>query len=269
MNMRCARLAGVALCFVAGSVWAQPIEPQQRGPVLQLKPVQWLPKAVHRSQLRPVLKPESAEAESADVYVPPAQTNALAVQPVAAGAPVQLAATHANVSPAQPAAAANPLPVAVKDFVGTYLGAGVEVALAPSTTEPPRRMSQVDIKGDTNGFTVKWATMRVGANFKPETVKASEQEITFRPGATPGQYVAVGQDAAGAPVDATAELRDRTMIVVVATAGEKGGRSIQRYERTLTDRGMDVVFTRTDDGRLVRQVNLTLTRSGGSIWRGL
>jgi hypothetical protein len=47
------------------------------------------------------------------------------------------------------------------------------------------------------------------------------------------------------------------------------GLSVQRYERTLTDRGMDVVFTRTDNGRLARQVNLTLTRSGGSIWRSL
>lgn len=272
MKLGVVTLACAALAFSAPAATAQPVQSEPPKPALQLKPTPWQPKTIHRSQLRPMLKPAALAGEAADttadVFVPAAQTNALSTQAMAAGAPVQLAATHANV-PASTGGAANPLPAAtVRDFLGRYLGAGVEVALSPSANEPPRRMSQVEIVGDADEFTVKWATMRIGANFKPETVKASQQEITFRPAAAPGQFVAVAP-APGQPApEATAEIKDRTMVVIVSTP-TPSGRSVQRYERTLTDRGMDVVFTRTDDGKLVRQVNLTLTRGSSSIWRSL
>jgi hypothetical protein len=272
------KLGAVTLAFAVLAVSMpvaaqdQPATAEPAKPVLQLKPTLWQPKTIHRSQLRPHLKPAipaaAGEAE-ADVYVPPSQVNAMPARTGAVAGPVQLAATHSNVPP-EVSASANPMPAAtIRDFAGRYLGAGVEVALSPSPTEPPRRMSQVEISGDASEFTVKWATMRIGANFKAETVKSSQQEITFRPSAMPGQFVAVAASGGETAPDATAEIKDRTMVVLVSTPLAKGGRSIQRYERTLTDSGMDVVFTRTDDGKLVRQVNLTLTRSGSSIWRSL
>lgn len=278
MKLSQVTLACAAIALLAGPAWSQLPEPAPveapRKPALLLKPTLWQPKTINRSQLRPILKPDLGGVEDQDVYVPPSQTNALPLTPPAqkveaATAPVQLAAAHTNV-PTADTASANPMPAAaLRDFVGNYLGAGVEVALAPSAAEPPRRMSQVEISGDASEFTVKWATIRIGANFKAETVKSTQQEITFRPGAAPGQYVGVAAKPGDAAAEATAQIKDRTMVVVVTTPKPSGGKSIQRYERTLTGSGMDVVFTRTDDGRLVRQVNLTLTRGGSSIWRGL
>jgi hypothetical protein len=93
--------------------------------------------------------------------------------------------------------------------------------------------------------------------------------MKFRPGAAPGHYVAVSAEAGQPAPQATAEIKDRTMTVVITGLNEAGGQSVQRYERTLTDQGMDVVFTRMEGGTLIRQVNLSLTRSGGSIWRNL
>jgi hypothetical protein len=270
MKLGVVTLACAALALLPSSVLAQTAPAPAAKPALLLKPAAapWQPKAIHRSQLRPILKPAALGDDTADVYVPPSQTNMLPTRTEAAGVPVQLAAAHANVPPAA-GGAVNPLPSAtVQEFLGRYLGAGVEVALSPSPNEPPRRMSQVEILGDATEFTVKWATMRIGANFKAEKVKASQQEITFRPGAVPGQYVAVASEPGQPAPEATAEIKDRTMIVIVSTPTQTG-RSVQRYERTLTDRGMDVVFTRTDDGKLVRQVNLTLTRGSSSIWRNL
>jgi hypothetical protein len=262
------KLSVVALALTAIALVPLPSAAQTAKPALQLKPAIWQPKAIHRSQLRPILKPETPDLETGDVYVPPSQTNAMPTQ-AAAGAPIKLAAAHHSVPP-DANAAPNPMPPAtLMDFMGGYLGAGIEVALSPSPNEPPRRMSQVEISGDTAEFTVKWATMRIGANFKAETVKSTQQEITFRPSAVSGRYVAVARTPGQTAPDATAEIKDRTMVVIVSTPIETGGLSVQRYERTLTSRGMDVVFTRTDAGKLVRQVNLTLTRSGGSIWRNL
>jgi hypothetical protein len=254
---------------IASPVAAQVVEPGDiRKPVLMLKPSLWVPKTTSKSQLRPQLKPAAlASSDTGEAYVPPDQVNAL---PSAAAAPlVQLAAAHASVSPSAHKGSASELPPAtIADFAGRYLGAGVEVALAPSAAEPPRRMSEVEISGTASEFTVKWATMKVGANFKPETVKSSQQQFTFRPAGVPGKYVAVA--AAGQPApDATAEMKGRTMIVLVTNALPSGAKSLQRYERTLNDSGMDVVFTRTENGAVVRQVNLSLTKAGGSLWRGL
>jgi hypothetical protein len=253
---------------VTSPAWAQANDPAMpRKPVLMLKPAPWVPKPVSKSQLRPQLKPQvqTAAEDTGDVYVPPEQVNAL----TAAAPPVQLASAHASAQPSQHQGGASELPRAtVQDFAGRYLGAGVEVALAPSAAEPPRRMSEVDISGTADEFTVKWATARIGANFKPETVKTTQQQFTFRPTAAAGKYVAVA--APGQPVpEATAELKGRTMIVIVVDTLPTGAKSIQRYERTLNDEGMDVVFTRTENGRVVRQVNLSLTKARSSIWRGL
>lgn len=289
MWLRALAPACAVLALASGPVLAQPaanpmdaaapVEAAPK-PALQIKPVEWKPKKIHRSQLRPQLKPALTAAEADDdVYVPPvaagpsAPAQPAALQPVAlqptANQPVQMA-TAQGTGQAPAASATNPLPAAtLNDFVGKFLGAGVEVALAPAPAEPPRRMSQVEISGDANAFTVKWATMRIGANFKPETVKASQQELTFRPTTTPGRYVAVAPGGSAPAPDATADLTGRSMIVTVNVRLPSGQTSIQRYERTLTERGMDVVFTRTEGGRLIRQVNLTLTRSGGSIWRAL
>lgn len=280
MWLRALAPACAALALASLPAAAQPAMDAAPKPVLQVKPVEWTPKKIHRSQLRPQLKPNLAETTGDDdVYVPPAPVSAAPVQqpatlqPVAlqpaASQPVQTASAL-PAAPLQPATGATPLPAAaIADFTGKFLGAGVEVALTPSSAEPPRRMSQVEITGDANEFTVKWATMRIGANFKPETVKTTQQELTFRPATTPGRYVAVAPGGSAPAPDATAEVQGRSMVVTVNVRLPSGQNSVQRYERTLTERGMDVVFTRVEGGRLVRQVNLTLTRSGDSIWRRL
>jgi hypothetical protein len=274
MLLRAIASASAALALLSAPIMAQEVTDIERKPALLVKPAPWTPKTIHRSQLRPQLKPAlatvSAEADD-DVYVPPVQA---AAAPIPVSAPVALASAAqpvqmAAVRPAVQVTETGMSAASIEDFKGKFLGAGVEVSLAPSPTEPPRRMSQVEITGDANEFTVKWATMRVGANFKPETVKSSQQELTFRPTGTPGLYAAIVAEGSGQPQNATAELSGRTMIVTVNNPLPSGQASIQRYERTLTDRGMDVVFTRTEGGQLIRQVNLSLSRSGKTIWQGL
>lgn len=245
-----------------------------RKPVLQVKPVLWRPKAISKSQVRPILKPEQMVTGAAadEAFVPASQVNALPVQmsqaaAVSAPAPIQFAAAHAGVPTAEVSPAPNELPAAtVADFKGRYLGAGVEVALAPTQDEPPRRMSLVVIDGDAQQFTVKWATMKLGANFKPEAVKATEQALTFRPSGAPNRYVAVAEAPDQPAPDATATIDGRAMVVMLTTKLPDGTPSIQRYERALTETGMNVKFTRSEKGALVRQVNLTLTKSASGVW---
>lgn len=261
--------APAALSATTPAPAPQTAKPVTAQPALVAKPVVvWRPKAISKSQLQPMLKPDRILSDTAanEAFVPVSQVN-----PLAAAAPpaqVTLVSTHAGVPTTEASAAPNDLPAAVTfaDFKGRYLGAGVEVALAPAEGEAPRRMSQVIISGDPQEFTVKWATMKIGANFRPEAVKSSEQSLTFRPSGAPNRYVAIA-DAAGQPApDANAVIDGRTMVVTLTTKLDNGTPSIQRYERTLTQAGMDVNFTRTENGAVVRQVNLTLTKGSSGVW---
>ena len=273
MNVRLTMFGTVAVVVMAGTSAATPAAaqavmhtlPGQASPRLEIKPSgTW--------SARPQLKPIGASAAidpSDEPYAPAMAatvgqaagetfTAAARSMPVALGVPN----TSNTLTASQQASAA----VAISDFSGRYLGSGAEVALANGSEKVAQRMSQVEITGSASEFTLRWATVKLGPNFKPLPVKATEQKLTFRPGPQQNQFVAVAQEPGEPAPDAKAWIEGRTLVVLKTERNEQGIPSVQRYERTLTDGGMDVLFTRTENGVVVRKVTLTLAKGPGTLW---
>jgi hypothetical protein len=223
-------------------------------PDVFIPPASWTPEQAREASVAAAAQKAMAPA-AAKPPAPPTALRIAQAAPAAMTAPAKAADTFA----ARPPSA----------FIGRYLGSGTELAL-PGTVqigEPPRRMSQVEISGNDDAFTVSWSTMKLGSNFKPVPVKSSEQSLTFRRTATPNFYKAEGAaDVAPGQPTAWARLKGDTMTVVKMELLASGAYAVQHYERTLTQAGMDVLFTRFEDGAVVRSVKLSLAKGPSSSW---
>lgn len=258
----------------AGAVAAPPavVQPKpQAHPKLRLKPGSEIQAAADPD----VYDPSAPGAKPLPASVSSAFVPGRAVAPSTPAAIVPAAATSAMAAPtvsaalAQPAAAQPSLEPAlpVKDFAGRFLGSGSEVALKGGGETAARRMSQVEIVGDEKGFSVTWATVKLGNNFKPVPLKSSSQTMKFVPTATPNYYVAqdAGESTTG-KASGWAKIKGATMTVVKMETLDNGTYSVQHYDRTLTEKGMDVAFSRFENGQVVRTVRLNLARAKTGLW---
>lgn len=196
-----------------------------------------------------------------------AQATPAAIVPAAAGsAKVAPTVSAALTQPATAQQASEPARL-VKDFTGRFLGSGSEVALNGGGETAARRMSQVEISGDEKGFTVTWATVKLGNNFKPVPLKSSSQTMRFVPTATPNYFVAqdAGESTTG-KASGWAKIKGATLTVVKMETLDNGTYSVQHYDRTLTEKGMDVAFSRFENGQVVRTVRLNLARAKTGLW---
>ncbi len=118
-----------------------------------------------------------------------------------------------------------------------------------------------------NGFMVNWIT----ATYKPDgRVKRKEYTINFQPSRREGLYeAAMRANLFGGfePLDpmkgdpyAWATVIGRTMTVYVMLIDEAGAYEMQVYERTLTDEGMDLKFSRVHEGQVLADVQAKLVR---------
>ncbi len=155
----------------------------------------------------------------------------------------------------------------IEDFYGRYLGQGTELRVdpgAPLGRPAQKRMSEVIIepaKGE-DGFIISWSTLRSkkgNENVAEADVKTYHQ--TFRATPNPGVFTDItsGDPLKGAATS-WARIHDKTLSIVMVQLDPDGGYFVTHYDRTLTAKGMDVRFTRIENSKIVRAVQLSLAK---------
>lgn len=153
----------------------------------------------------------------------------------------------------------------IEDFYGRYLGQGTEEAFASTATsaELQTRFSEVTITktDDGDGFTIKWATLKLKGNEVPREADTKAYSQTFR--ATDNPLV-FREETSGDPLKGAAaswaHINGNTLAIIMVQVEPNGGYFVTQYDRTLTDKGMDVRFTRFENGAIVRAVQLSLLK---------
>ena len=152
----------------------------------------------------------------------------------------------------------------IAPFVGSYTG-NAEVTQIDGT-KIPRDMS-VMISETKQGFTVTWTSITYKA-----TGKVSEKSYTidFVPSGRGNVYAAAqkknvfGHEVQLDPMKGEpyvwSRIDDQTLTVYSLFVDVDGGYSLQQYDRTLADGGLNLRFQNIRDGEILRAVETFLTR---------
>ena len=139
-------------------------------------------------------------------------------------------------------------------FYGHYVGSSIN--------EVPNRGIDVVIKPHQSGFNVTWTTTEFRAANK---IKESTFSINFNASRKAGVYGSAmkkdlfGHETPLNPLNGDpyvwAFIDGETMTVNSLLVSENGGYEIQTYERTLTGNGMSLVFSRVQNGKVMKQIH--------------
>lgn len=149
-------------------------------------------------------------------------------------------------------------------FSGSYEGSA-EVT-ATDGTVIPRDMS-VQIGETRDGFDVTWTSV----TYRPDgRTKEKSYTIAFVPTDRPGVFAAAQQknvfghavqlDPMKGEPYVWAQLKEDTLSVYSLFVSEEGGYSLQQYDRTLVDGGLNLRFQTVQNGTIARAVETFLTR---------
>jgi hypothetical protein len=152
------------------------------------------------------------------------------------------------------------LPIAA--FAGHFAGTGIAKDEIDQTFDETVRNVDVIITPDGDGFALSWATvLHKDGDADEADIKQNHHALFFE--AT--EHASVFQSGieidplAGWPF-VWARIEGRTLTVHSLLVHEDESYEMQTYDRTLTDAGLELYFTRFRDGRLVRSVSGTLAR---------
>lgn len=163
------------------------------------------------------------------------------------------------------AAAAENLPI--KAFFGDYAGSS---ETKPAGGQAVPRDLGVFIKSAKRGFSMQWSTTdrRPDGRLKTKTYK-----IVFSATKRPSIYQSAMQTNAfggRVPLDPLkgepyvwARITGNTLTVYALLILDDGGFEIQRYDRTLADGGLQLVFNRVRNGVPLKRITATLKKTGG------
>jgi len=150
------------------------------------------------------------------------------------------------------------------DFVGTYTGSAEVIAADGSKI--PRDMS-VEISESTHGFRVQWTSVTYRTDGE---AREKSYEVDFFPSSRPSVYAAAqrknmfGKEVQLDPMKGEpyvwASIADKTLTVYSLFVGPDGGYSLQQYDRTLADGGLELRFQTIRDGEIQRAVETFLAR---------
>jgi len=145
-------------------------------------------------------------------------------------------------------------------FYGRFEGMGVAEDAESIYFETTVRELAVEIRPNGNGFQIYWSTQfRKGGDPNAPKQKLREATIDFVPTAQPGIFASADRDPFGKPMW-WAALRDQTLHTYMMQIDNQGRWIIQKYARTLTGVGMELMFERYRDGEDVRTVKGRLNR---------
>lgn len=158
----------------------------------------------------------------------------------------------------------------IEDFYGVYLGHGTEEAVGapvPGEAAKQTRFSQVIIRpAAEKGFSIEWATLKLKGDDIPSTADTKSYTQNFRASDRPNLYrdVTSGDPNLGADTS-WAVINGNTLSIVQISVDPYGGYFVTHYDRTLTEKGMDVRFTRFENSRIVRAVKLDLLKGPAKV----
>lgn len=154
----------------------------------------------------------------------------------------------------------------IKDFFGAYVGRSIS-NIGEGLSQ---RDLNVVIKKHKNGFTLDWSTVTRKADGK---VKSKSYSINFRSTQRSGIYASAMRNnvfGGAEPLDPLkgdpyvwASIKNDTFTVNALLITDSGGYEMQVYERTLTEDGMFLKFSRNRDGVPLRFITGTLKKTGG------
>jgi hypothetical protein len=158
---------------------------------------------------------------------------------------------------------------AIEPFLGRYEGRAI---VGDGDGETSSRDLDVIIEraGDQPGqFRITWSTITRHAEDKP---KRKSYSILFKPTHRPGIFAsAMRMNMFGNPVPLDplkgdpyvwCRIAGRTLTVYALNITDDGGYDLQVYDRTLRDGGLDLTFTRHDEGEAPVVVKAVLDRTG-------
>lgn len=152
----------------------------------------------------------------------------------------------------------------LEPFFGRYVGKSVSVDAGGVTV----RDLSVEIDRFENGFSLTWTALipRAGGDAKRKSYTTN-----FKPTKNPNTFKAAQRrDLFGAMVPhdplagdpyVWARLKQDTLSVFALVIDEDGTYEMQVYDRTLTDGGLDLAFSRYREGNLLRRLEGVLTRT--------
>ncbi|WP_299731603.1 hypothetical protein [uncultured Tateyamaria sp.] len=149
-------------------------------------------------------------------------------------------------------------------FIGTYSGSAEVTSL--DGTKIPRDMS-VEISETSDGFRVQWTSVTYRTDGE---VREKSYEIDFVDSGRGAVFAAAqrknvfGHEVQLDPMKGEPYVWSRivgeTLTVYSLFVGADGGYSLQQYDRTLADGGLDLRFQTIRDGEIQRAVETFLAR---------
>ncbi len=173
-----------------------------------------------------------------------------------------IAAALLAMIPATVQAAAD-LPISA--FFGKFSGGGVAQNRDSIYFAVTARDFDITISpAPGNGFRIDWTSViRHGGTPEQPEIRRKTSSKTLAAAATPGVFRGA---ATGNPLDGGemcwARIRGNTLTIFLMTVAKAGNYELQQYDRTLTDTGMELVFSSTRDGETMRTVTGRLVRTG-------
>jgi hypothetical protein len=160
----------------------------------------------------------------------------------------------------------------ITDFYGVYLGHGAEEPVPGETAHGDQgkmsRFSQVIIRPEKaeGGFSIEWSTLKLEGDELPKEADTKTYVQTFRPTDKPNVYrdITSGDPNLNADV-AWAVINGDTLSMVQVSVAPDGNYFVVHYDRTLTEKGMDVRFTRFENSRIVRAIKLSLLKGPAKV----
>lgn len=153
----------------------------------------------------------------------------------------------------------------IEAFYGTYVGQ----AIYEKDGVASERDLNVVIKPFRKGFTIEWTTVSTRAN---GTTKRAAYKVNFRQSRREGIFqsaMKINKFGKGVPLDPIkgdpyvwAHVHGKTLTVQAMVITDDGGFEMQTYDRTLTDNGLKLNFSRVRDGERLRAITATLQRQG-------
>ncbi len=154
---------------------------------------------------------------------------------------------------------------ALSQFFGEYVGHATQ---APNEPLAPRDLSIKIRPHGSDSFTLEWTTVILRA----DGPKRQSYSVVFSPSERSKIYSsAMRRDLFGQsePLDPLkgdpylwARINDRTLTVYAMLIADDGGYEMQIYERTLTEGGMVLKFSRNRNGRELKAITGLLKRVG-------
>jgi hypothetical protein len=148
-------------------------------------------------------------------------------------------------------------------FFGNYKGTGLARNDDTDYFVLTIRDLDVTIQPAGAGFKIDWTTViREGGTADKPKMKRRSESISFKPAASrPGLYIAEGS---GTPPEGRAlwaHIAEQTLTISSLVVLEDGDFELHRYDRTLTDLGMELDFLSFHQNGLARRVTGKLVKN--------